>query len=107
MVNDVSRAFLYAPVYTDIYVELCDEARTEEGDQTKCAKLKKGMYGTQPASHSWQRRVKEVMKEIEIVGRQGELQGEARGPSRSGRGYSVGTPLLRLHPWGGRGQSGR
>ena len=53
-------------VFTDIYVELCDEARTDECDERKCSNIKKAMYGTQAAPHSWQRRVKDVMRRVRL-----------------------------------------
>ena len=36
MVNDVSRAFFYAPVQQDMYVELCEEAMESEEDRKMC-----------------------------------------------------------------------
>ena len=39
MVCDISRAFFYAPVQHEIYVELCEEAITCEEDRGKCGRL--------------------------------------------------------------------
>ena len=54
MVCDISRAFFYAPVYHEIYVELCEEAITREEDRKKCGRLLKSMYGTKAAAQNWQ-----------------------------------------------------
>ena len=40
MVCDVSRAFFYAPVQHEIYVELCEEAKKTVVDNNMCAKLR-------------------------------------------------------------------
>ena len=50
IVNDVSRAYMYADCEGDMYVELCDEDRTEVCDKGMCEKLVKAMYGTRPAA---------------------------------------------------------
>ena len=66
-VMDVSRAFFYAPVQHEIYVELCEEAiETEEG-RGKCAKLKMSMYGTKAAAQNWQREVQNTMRQLGFV----------------------------------------
>lgn len=67
MVNDVSRAFFYAPVQHEIYVELCEEAITCEEDRGKCAKLLKSMYGTKAAAQNWQRAVQNKMRKMGFV----------------------------------------
>ena len=54
MVNDVSRAYMYAPCKQEMYVELCDEDIETEEDRGKCGKLKMSMYGTRPAARNWQ-----------------------------------------------------
>ena len=56
MVNDVSRAYMYAPCDEDIYVELCEEDRAP-GEDHLCGKLVKAMYGTRTAARMWQREV--------------------------------------------------
>ena len=55
MVNDVSRAYMYAECEDDIYVELCDEDQEGDEGKTMCGKLVKAMYGTRPAAKMWQR----------------------------------------------------
>ena len=66
MLNDVSRAFFYAPVQHEIYVELCPEA-LRQGETGICGKLKMSMYGTKAAAQNWQRRVQKVMKEMGFI----------------------------------------
>ena len=46
MFNDISRAYIYGRTSSDMYVELCEEDKTEPGDENKCGKLLKSMYGT-------------------------------------------------------------
>ena len=43
MFNDICRDFMHART-TDTYVELCEEDRTEPGDEHRCGKLTKSMY---------------------------------------------------------------
>ena len=50
MVCDVSRAFFYAPVQHDTYVELCEEAKKTGEDNNMCAKLRMSVYGTKAAT---------------------------------------------------------
>ena len=72
MVCDVSRAFFYAPVQHEIYVEL--------EDNNMCAKLRKmSMYGTKAAAQNWQKKVQETMAKL---------------------GFSIGkaSPVLFCHP---------
>ena len=64
MICDVSRAFFYAPVQHDIYVELCEEAKTGHADEGMCAKLLMSMYGTKAAAQNWQRKVQEIMERL-------------------------------------------
>ena len=64
MINDVSRAFFYAPVQHDIYVELCEEAIECEEDRGKCGKLQMSMYGTKAAAQNWQKEVTETMVKV-------------------------------------------
>ena len=61
MVCDVSRAFFYAPVQHEIYVELCEEAKKTVEDNNMCAKLRMSMYGTKAAAQNWQKKVQETM----------------------------------------------
>ncbi len=65
MVNDVSRAYMYADCEEDIYVELCDEDCDENDEEPMCGKLEKAMYGTRPAAKMWQ---KEGTKTLEDAG---------------------------------------
>ena len=64
MVNDVSRAFFYAPVQHAIYVELCEEAMEGPEDKGMCAKLNMSMYGTRPAGQNWQKQVQGTMHKL-------------------------------------------
>ena len=50
MVYDVSRAYFYAPVQHEIYMELCEEAKKTVEDNNMCAKLCMSMYGTKAAA---------------------------------------------------------
>ena len=61
MICDVSRAFFYAPVQHEIYVELCEEAKKTVEDNNMCAKLRMSMYGTKAAAQNWQKKVQETM----------------------------------------------
>lgn len=65
MVNDVSRAYMYAMCEEDIYVELCAEDQ-EPGEEHMCGKLVKAMYGTRPAARMWQREVAKTLTEAEF-----------------------------------------
>ena len=61
MVCDVSRAFFYAPVQHEIFVELCEEAKKTVEDNNMCAKLRMSMYRTKAAAQNWQQKVQETM----------------------------------------------
>ena len=61
MVCDVSRAFFYAPVQHEIYVELCEEAKKTVADNNMSAKLRMSMYGTKAAAQNWQKKFQETM----------------------------------------------
>ena len=66
MLNDVSRAFFYAPIQDHhfIYVELCEEI-LEDGEAGRvCGRLKKSMYGTKAAAQNWQRAVQNAMASL-------------------------------------------
>ena len=52
MTNDISRAYFFADVKGDVFVELPKEAEFGD-DPSKCAKLKKALYGTRAAASSW------------------------------------------------------
>ena len=80
MVCEVSRAFFYAPVQHEIYVELCEEAKKTVEDNNMCAKLRMSMYGTKAAAaQNWQKKVQETMATF---------------------GFSIGkaSPVLFCHP---------
>ena len=57
MFNDTSRAYMHARKTSDIYVELCEEDKCEPGEEHRCGKLVKSMYGTRGAAHDWQSEV--------------------------------------------------
>ena len=61
IVCDVSRAFFYAPVQHEIYVELCEGAKKTVEDNNMCAKLRMCMYETKAAAQNWQKKVQETM----------------------------------------------
>ena len=39
MLNDISRAYMYARTTRDVFVELCEEDKTEPGDENRFGKL--------------------------------------------------------------------
>ena len=49
MVNDVSRAYFYAPSLKPTFVQICAED-FEPGDEHRYGKLLASMYGTRPAA---------------------------------------------------------
>jgi len=53
MINDISRAYFYAPATSPTFVEICDED-WEEGDEYNCGELLVSMYGTRSAAKNWQ-----------------------------------------------------
>ena len=55
MVCDVSRAFFYAPVQHELYVELREEAKKTFQDNNMCAKLRMSMDGTKVAVQNCQK----------------------------------------------------
>ena len=61
MVNDVSRAYMYALRDEDVDVELCDEY-WEAGAEQMCGKLSKAMYGTRMVAQMWQRDAGNTLK---------------------------------------------
>jgi len=54
MVNDISRAYFYAPSTSPTFVEICEEDY-EDGDEHLCGELQVSMYGTRSAACNWQR----------------------------------------------------
>ena len=61
LLADASRAYMYAPVNEEMYVDICEEAQTHE-NQGRCWKLMKSMYGTRPAALNWQRELTRVLE---------------------------------------------
>ena len=55
---------MHARTASDMYVELCEEDKTELGDENRCAKLIKSMYGTRSAAHDWQSEVTRTLKDL-------------------------------------------
>ena len=55
---------MHARTALDIYAEVCEEDKTELGDEQRSGKLKESMYGTRAASHDWQAEVTRTMKEL-------------------------------------------
>ena len=53
MFNDISRAYMHARTTSDVYVELCEEDKSDIGDVHRCGKLVKSMYGTRAAARDW------------------------------------------------------
>ena len=47
-------------------VELCEEDKTEPGDENRCGTLIKSTYGTRTAAHEWQSEVTRTMTDLEF-----------------------------------------
>ena len=62
---------MHARTASDIFVDLCEEDKTEPGVEHRCRKLIKSMYGTRADAHDWQADVTRTMKDL------GFKQGEA------------------------------
>ena len=45
-------------------MELCEEDKTETGDENRCGKLMKSMYGTRAAARDWQSEVARKMTDL-------------------------------------------
>ena len=54
MINDISRAYFYAPSTTPTFVDICDEDWAG-GDEWNCCELFVSMYGTRSAAVNWQK----------------------------------------------------
>ena len=52
MTNDIRRAYFFAGVKDDIFLEIPAEAE-HGGDKSVCAKLKNALYGTRAAASCW------------------------------------------------------
>eukprot|EP00973_Karenia_brevis_P033097 4567309-Karenia_brevis.AAC.1 len=61
MINDVSRAYFYAPSEKPTFVEICKED-FEPGDEERCGELQVSMYGTRQAAQNWQSCVIKLME---------------------------------------------
>ena len=64
MFNDISRAYMHARTPSDMYVELCEEDKTEPGDEHRRGKLAKSMCRTRAAACDWQSEVARTMKDL-------------------------------------------
>ena len=64
MINDTGRACVYARTSSDKNVELCEVDKTEPGDENRCGKLIKSMYGTRAPAHDWQSEVTRTMTDL-------------------------------------------
>ena len=65
MTNGVKRAYFYAQVRSEIFIEIPPEDRTAEDDeQDNVAQLQLSMYGTREAAVAWQSKVKEVVHRL-------------------------------------------
>ena len=65
MVNDVRRAYFYAPTHRDIYIELPAEDR--EGSKDQLGKLNLSLYGTRDAASNWQEHLSSHLEKIGFV----------------------------------------
>ena len=52
MVQDVKKAYFYAPATRRIYVKIPDEDRGP-GEEGLCGILRKSLYGTRDAAYNW------------------------------------------------------
>ena len=64
MFNDISREYMHARTASDVYVGLCEEDKTEPGDEHRCGKFVKSMYGTRAAAHNWKAEVTRTMTDL-------------------------------------------
>ena len=63
MVQEVKKAYFYAPTTRDVYVDLPPE-RAQPG---MCAKLHKSLYGTRDAALNWEQAYSEVLEGMGFV----------------------------------------
>ena len=61
---------MHARTASDTYVELCGEDKTEPGDEHRCGKLMKSIYGSKAPVHDWQSEVTRTMKDFGIQAKQ-------------------------------------
>ena len=63
MTMDIKRAFLHAPMYREVYIELPEEAKIGDTEDM-VGILEKAMYGTRDAPQSWQAHVTNILKKL-------------------------------------------
>ncbi len=66
MVNDVRRAYFYAPVKRKVYVALPPEDQLP-GEEKMVGELRLSMYGTRDVAQNWQETVSDHMKSIGFI----------------------------------------
>ena len=66
MLNDVKKAFFYAPAQRDLYVELPPEA-PGPGEDGMCGKLLQSLYGTRDAAANWAQAYTKVLLDMGFV----------------------------------------
>ena len=66
MIQDVKKAFFYAPAQRDIYVDLPSEA-LGPGEEGMCGKLLQSLYGTRDAAANWAQAYTKVLLDIGFV----------------------------------------
>ena len=104
MFSDRSRAYMHARTTSDMYVELCEEDKSDIGDVHRCGKLVKSMYGTRAASRDWPSEVRRTNERFGIsIGQSISV----RVPASAKRRQSAGTRgRIRINPAKGRNSSG-
>ena len=63
MVNDVRRAYFFAPARRELYIEMPMEDR-QPGDEDRVARLNLSMYGTRDAARNWAFEYASVLKDM-------------------------------------------
>ena len=66
MFADIRRAYFYAPVQRDLYIQIPEED-WEPGDEFRCAKLRVSLYGTRDAAHNWDTEMGKFMDGCKFV----------------------------------------
>ena len=64
MFNDMSCSSMHARASTDICVELCEEDKTEKGDEHRCGQLMQSKCGTGAIAHDWQAELTRTLKDL-------------------------------------------
>jgi len=57
---DISKAYLYAPVRRDVYIQLPEE----DSEPGMCGKLQFSLYGTRDAAQNWEREYSDCLAEL-------------------------------------------